>query len=145
LRPPGRLLGDAAGAADTQASLKGTVSVRERRALTVVAAGEGRTVMIQGSPAPVLRGVEPAGFDYVCGVCDWVIVENTIVGEFWDLTFRCSSCAAMNACPNLPAGMPLPVPSVMAPAGNYMIRGTVDMKQGVVMVGQAAIERRSRE
>jgi hypothetical protein len=121
------------------------VVARERRALTIVESGEGRAVMIQGSPGPVIRGVEPDGFDYVCGRCDQVIVENTIVGELWDVTFRCFACGAMNACPELPPGMPLPIPSVMVPPGNYMIGGTVDGKAGVVMVGEAAIQRRSKE
>ena len=101
--------------------------------------------MIQGSSAPLYRGTEPDGFDFICANCGHVIVENTIVGELWNLVFRCFACGTFNASPFLPPGTPLPIPSVMVPPGNYMIGGTVDGKRGVVMVGQSAVEQRSRE
>lgn len=122
-----------------------TTTLRERRSPQAIASGDGLAVMIQGSPAPVLRGHEDDGFDYSCATCGHVIVENTVIGELWDIAFRCSACGAFNATPSLPPGMPLAVPSVMVPPGKYMIGGTVDGKRGAVMVGQSALERRTRE
>jgi len=119
---------------------------REMRLLESVASPEGRPVLVQESPAPVLRGSEPDGFDYACGVCrDVTIVENTVDGQVWDLAFHCFSCGGLSASPRLPPGMPLARPYVALTLGEYHISATVRCLRGVVIAGIEAVNRRARE
>src|SRR5439155_707011 len=89
---------------------------REHRLLAAVEQADAAAVFVQGSAEPVLR----------------------------DLGFQCFGCKRVSLSPPLPAGMALPPRVVMSPPGRYLISGTVELRR-VVMVGQAAVDRRQVE
>jgi hypothetical protein len=115
---------------------------RARRLLTVVEGTDAIALLLQGSPAPVFQDDWSQGFDYVCGHCKRVVLASCVVeDQLWDLAFQCFECNGVSMSPRLAAGMALPPRVVMAPHGRYLISQTVPMGR-VVMVGQAAVERR---
>lgn len=105
------------------------------------------SVLVQGSPHPVYRGVDPAGNRLLCGHClTSVLAERVGEGEMYDLAFRCHACGGLSMGPRLPAGRPLPwQKTVLLPPGNYMIKGTIDGKGEAVLAGQDAVSRAQKE
>jgi hypothetical protein len=108
---------------------------------------ESLAVLMQGSAEPIFRGTKPTGMTYRCGVCGTqVLAEATAEGDLYDVAFRCNSCSGLSMGPRLPAGRPLPWQQtvVLAP-GEYMIRGTVEGRRGVVLAGREAVDRALHE
>lgn len=83
---------------------------RDQRFLNPIPDVMGRTVLIQGSPAPVFRGPEePERFDYVCGVCrNQTIGESIRDSQLVDLAFHRLACGGLSTTEPLPPGMPIP-------------------------------------
>ncbi len=118
---------------------------RDHRSLVAVERADAVAVLVQSTGDPVLRDDWPNGFDYVCGHCGQLVLASCVVDDqLWDLGFHCFGCKGLSMSPPLPAGMALPPRVVMAPPGRYVISGTVSLDR-VVVVGQAAVERRQTE
>jgi hypothetical protein len=101
---------------------------------------------IQGSKAPVLRGDGLGGFDFVCGKCRNVVVENITVGQLWNLAFRCFSCGTANATPKAPPGTVFPHNIiVMDVVGPLVFSGTAELPRWMVIAGEDAMIQRALE
>jgi SEC-C motif len=98
-------------------------------------------VLVQGSAAPVFRGTNPDGDSYLCGACEsHVLAESVREGDLYDLAFRCGACGGLSIGPRLPAGRPLPwQTTVVVDPGQYLIGGTVEGRDGVVLAGREAV------
>lgn len=103
-----------------------------------------QAVLIQGSPAPVIRGDDPKRLDYFCAVCHRSVILSSVEdGAVWDLVFRCFVCGGLSASPMLSPGHALPPNTVTFSSGRqYLIASTVDMVRGIVLAGEGAVRRR---
>lgn len=114
---------------------------RERRPLTAVERANGIELLVQASRRPVLRDNWPDGFDYVCGHCRKTVIAKCIMdGQIWDLAFQCFRCRGVSLSPVLPVARALPR-CVVPPPGRADIVNGIDL-QGIVLAGQAAVDRR---
>lgn len=116
----------------------------ENRILKHLPEGSNRAVLIQGSNAPILKGNNPEGFNYLCSVCNNILASGLLEGHVWNIDFRCHQCGSDCEGPDLPPGRPIPKSSVLTPIGSYLIGSSVDVKNAC-MVGESAIEQRNSE
>jgi hypothetical protein len=80
----------------------------------------------------------------VCGT--QVLAEAAAEGDLYDVAFRCNACGGLSMGPRLPAGRPLPwQQTVVLDQGQYMIGGTVEGRDGVVLAGRGAVDRALHE
>lgn len=55
-----------------------------------------RTVLVYSGDGTVAMSGVATGHDYVCGVCDSVILEAIPKGQVVNVVFRCNNCGAFN-------------------------------------------------
>jgi hypothetical protein len=116
---------------------------REQRPLQRL--NSGLPLIVQGSAPPLLRGAWPNGFDFTCPNCQAVLIENTVEGQLWNLSFKCYHCGEPSETPSLPRGRPLPRRLVEIPlVPGVIITGPVDMPN-VCLTSTAAVEQRQSE
>ncbi len=125
---------------------RGTIA-RQGVVLAAIRECAEQAVLIQGSKVPVLRGANPNGATYLCGVCRaGVMAEAMSEGEIYDMAFRCRACGGTSIGPTLPPGDVLPAgKTLLMPPGKYLIKSTVLVARGVVMAGASAVIRSNRE
>lgn len=99
-----------------------------------------QSLIIQGSEAPVFEG--DGDIDLLCSSCkSSTLVRNTRDGSFWDIVFQCFRCHQLSASPLKPAGIPFPPRSLLIPYRGFLIKGTVQQKGSLVLVGKSAYDR----
>jgi hypothetical protein len=87
-----------------------------------------RTVLIHANESgPLAVGVATDGANYLCSGCSRVVLQAVYLRQFLNIAIRCIQCGAIGATPTREAGEPVPAYSVVAPVGQYLIGGQINV------------------
>jgi len=100
-----------------------------------------RTVLIHANGSgPLAVGVATNGVNYLCSGCSRVVLQGVYLRQFLSIVIRCLQCGAIGATPTREAGEPVPAYSVVAPVGQYMIGGQINVPGPGVFAARDAAE-----
>ena len=83
------------------------------------------------NPAMVGQG----DLDLVCGGCGAILASTIWRGQAFDLGIICADCGVFNDTPSAVGGI-VYGSVVYCPVGTYRLGGTLQMKKGVVVIGE---------
>ena len=87
-----------------------------------------RTVLIHANESgPLAVGVATDGVNYLCSGCSRLVLQGVYMRQFLSIVIRCVQCGAIGATPRREVGEPVPAYSVVAPVGQYLIGGQINV------------------